>query len=77
MNFIIVVVMATITPNNSYDFYAFASQPFATEVMCQTFAKQNYDLINTIASAQYDGAPTESIWCLDENTLYHMMGGTV
>ena len=77
MNFIIVVIMISL-PNDftGSDVFAFTQFPFPSRLSCETFLKQNQQMVEFISSSQYDGRDVELTLCLDNAQLINLMKGT-
>ena len=77
MNFIIVVIMISL-PNDftGSDVFAFTQFPFPSRLSCETFLKQNQQMVEIISSSEYDGRDVELTLCLDNAQLVNLMKGT-
>ena len=77
MNFIIVAIMISL-PNDftGSDVFAFTQFPFPSRLSCETFLKQNQQMVEFISSSQYDGRDVELTLCLDNAQLINLMKGT-
>ena len=77
MNFIIVAIMISL-PNDftGSDVFAFTQFPFPSRLSCETFLKQNQQMVEFISSSQYDGRDVELTLCLDNAQLINLMLGT-
>ena len=77
MNFIIVAIMISL-PNDftGSDVFAFTQFPFPSRLSCETFLKQNQQMVEFISSSQYDGRDVELTLCLDNAQLVNLMKGT-
>ena len=77
MNFIIVVIMISL-PNDfiGSDVFAFTQFPFPSRLSCETFLKQNQQMVEIISSSEYDGRDVELTLCLDNAQLVNLLKGT-
>ena len=77
MNLIIVAIMISL-PNDftGSDVFAFTQFPFPSRLSCETFLKQNQQMVEFISSSQYDGRDVELTLCLDNAQLVNLMKGT-
>ena len=77
MNFIIVAIMISL-PNDftGSDVFAFTKFPFPSRLSCETFLKQNQQMVEIISSSEYDGRDVELTLCLDNAQLVNLLKGT-
>ena len=77
MNFIIVAIMISL-PNDftGSDGFAFTQFPFPSRLSCETFLKQNQQMVEIISSSEYDGRDVELTLCLDNAQLVNLLKGT-
>ena len=77
MNFIIVAIMISL-PNDftGSDVFAFTQFPFPSRLSCETFLKQNQQMVEIISSSEYDGRDVALTLCLDNAQLVNLMKGT-
>lgn len=77
MNFIIVAIMISL-PNDftGSDVFAFTQFPFPSRLSCETFLKQNQQMVEIISSSEYDGRDVELTLCLDNAQLVNLLKGT-
>ena len=77
MNFIIVAIMISL-PNDftGSDVFAFTQFPFPSRLSCETFLKQNREMVEIISSSEYNGRDVALTLCVDNVQLVNLMKGT-
>ena len=76
MKWVIVAVMVNLpTDAVGSDVFAFTQFPFPSQLMCETFLKQNRDMVTTISSNKWDGREVKLTVCLDTAQLDNLING--
>ena len=77
MNFIIVAVMLSL-PNDftGSDVFAFTQFPFPSRLSCETFLKQNQEMVEIISSDEWNGRDVALTLCVDNAQLANLINGT-
>jgi len=70
-----IIVVAMLTTGPMDDLYAFHGYPFPDKIMCIAFAKQNMELVTTIARQQYDGQEVENVYCVPQHKFDELVNG--
>ena len=76
MNWIIVAVMISL-PNDftGSDVFAFTQFPFPNRLSCETFLKQNREMVEKISSKEWDGREVGLTLCVDNAQLANLKNG--
>ena len=76
MNWIIVAVMISL-PNDfsGSDVFAFTQFPFPSRLSCETFLKQNREMVEIISSNEWDGREVALTLCVDNAQLANLKNG--
>ena len=77
MNFIIVAIMISL-PNDftGSDVFAFTQFPFPSRLSCETFLKQNQEMVEIISSDEWNGRDVALTLCVDNAQLANLINGT-